>query len=117
MLRKLKPPSKYVLDAIKCIKEHIDTDPLRYKTASQLLEQVSGPNRNAVEKAFKAEYGAGIKHYQVRQRLELSKKYLDAGFTKQLVAHKCFYKSQSAYAAAFKGVFKMTPTEWQALCI
>jgi len=115
MLEKVRPYSKYVLDAIKCIKDHIDTNPLRYKTAAELLEHISGPNRNSVEKAFKRVYGAGIKEYQVRQRLEASKKFLQAGLTKKQVAGKCFYKSQSAYAAAFRKEFKMTPTEYQAV--
>lgn len=115
MLEKVKPYSKYVLDAINGIKQHLDTDPLRYKKASDLLEQVNGPNRNAVEKAFKAVFGAGIKEYQVRRRLEVSKKLLDSGLTKKQVAGKCFYGSQSAYAAAFKKEFGMTPTTWQAL--
>jgi AraC-like DNA-binding protein len=105
----------YVLDAIRRIKQCIDTEPLRYKKASDLLEQISGPNRNAVEKAFKTVYKSGIKEYQVRQRLEASKKFLEAGLTKKQVAGKCFYKSQSAYAAAFKKEFDMTPTKWQAL--
>jgi AraC-like DNA-binding protein len=115
MLEKVRPYSKYVLDAIRCIKQHLDSDPLRYKTASALLEQINGPNRNAVEKAFKAVFGAGIKEYQVRQRLEASKQFLEAGMTKKQVAGKCFYKSQSAYSAAFKKEFQMTPTQWQAL--
>lgn len=115
MLEKVRPYSKYVLDAIRCIKQHIDTEPLRYKTASELLEHVSGPNRNVIEQAFKAVYGAGVKEYQVRQRLEASKKFLEAGLTKKQVAGKCFYKSQSAYAAAFKKEFQLTPTQWQTL--
>jgi AraC-like DNA-binding protein len=49
----------------------------------------------------------------VRQRLEASKKYLAAGLTKKQVAHKCLYRSQSAFAAAFKKEFNMTPTDWQ----
>jgi AraC-like DNA-binding protein len=115
MLEKERPYSKYVLDAIISIKSDIDTDPLRYKTASELLEQLSGPNRNAVEKAFKSVFGAGIKEYQVRQRLEASKKYLEDGLPKKVVAGKCFYRSPSAYAAAFKKKFKMTPTLWQRI--
>ena len=115
MLEKVQPYSKYVLDAIKGIKYHLDTEPLKYKKAADLLEEVCAPNRNATEKAFKAVFGAGIKEYQVRKRLEASKKFLEEGMTKKQVAGKCFYKSQSAYAAAFKKEFNMTPTEWQAL--
>jgi AraC-like DNA-binding protein len=109
----VKLHSKYVLDAIRCIKEHIDDNPFHYKTAADLLNHVSVPNRCAVEKAFKDIYGAGIKEYQVRQRLAASKKFLEEGMTKKLVASKCYYRSQSAFAAAFKKEFKMTPTEWQ----
>lgn len=105
--------SKYVLDAIMCIKQHIDDNPFHYKTATELLNHVSSPNRCAVEKAFKDIYGAGIKEYQVRQRLEASKKFLEKGMTKKLIASKCFYRSQSAFAAAFRKEFNMTPTEWQ----
>ena len=115
MLHKVRPYSKYVLDAIIHIKSLIDNNPLRYKTASELLEKVSGPNRNAVEKAFKDVFGAGIKEYQVRQRLEASKKLLEAGLAKKVIAGKCFYKSPSAYSAAFKKEFKMTPSLWQAI--
>lgn len=108
--------SRYVLCAIETIKQHIDNNPFQHKTATGLLDHVSTPNRNYVEKAFKEVYGAGIKEYQVRQRLEASKKYLEEGLTKKLVAYKCLYSSQSAFAAAFKKEFKMTPTEWQTLC-
>lgn len=114
MLEKVQPYSKYVLDAIRTIKLHIDSDPLKYKKATDLMEAIS-PNRNAVEKAFKAVFGCGIKEYQVRQRLEASKKLLAAGMTKKQIAGKCFYSSQSAYSAAFKKAFGMTPSLWQAL--
>ena len=111
----VRPYSKYVLDAITGIKQHLDTDPFKYKKASDLLEKVCAPNRNTVEKAFKAVFGYGIKEYQVRRRLEASKKFLKTSMTKKQIAGKCFYKSQSAYAAAFKKEFRLTPTEWQSL--
>lgn len=110
-----KPFSKYVLCAIQTIKQHIDNNPICYKTSSSLFDNLSTPNRNIVEKAFKEVYAAGIKEYQVRQRLELSKKLLDEGLTKKQVAHKCLYRSQSSFAAAFKKEYNMTPTEWQLL--
>jgi AraC-like DNA-binding protein len=116
MLREArKPYSRYVLCAIETIKEHLDTNPFQPKTASALLDQLNTPNRNTVEKAFKDVYCSGIKEYQVRQRLEASKIFLEAGMTKKQVAHKCLYRSQSSFAAAFKKVFNMTPTEWQML--
>ena len=116
MLRETRRPySRYVLNAIETIRRHIDINPFQHKTAAALLDQVGAPNRNTVEKAFKDMYGAGIKEYQVRQRLEASKQFLEAGMTKKQVAYKCLYRSQSAFAAAFKKEFNMTPTEWQLL--
>ena len=115
MINSGKPYSKYVLNAVKSIKEHIDADPFQYKTAAAMREQICSPNRNAVEKVFKKVYGASIKGYQLRQRLQASKKFLEEGMSKKMIASKCFYKSQSAYAAAFKKEFGMTPTDWQLL--
>lgn len=114
MLENMKSYSRYMLDAIKNVKQHIDTDPLCYKTAAELLDHVNAPNRNSLEKVFKAIYGTGIKEYLVRKRLEASKKFLEAGMTKKQVAAKCFYRSQSAYTAAFRKEFNMTPTAWQS---
>ena len=115
LMKARKPCSRYVLCAIETIKQHIDNNPFHYKTAAALLDHLSTPNRNSVEKAFKEVYETGIKEYQVRQRLEASKKFLDEGLTKKQVAYKCLYRSQSSFAAAFKKEFKMTPTEWQAM--
>ena len=114
MSKKAKPYSSYVLAAIKCIKEDIENNPFRYKKASDLLVKVRIPHRATVEKAFKEIYQIGIKEYQVKQRLEESKRYLEEGMTKKQVAAKCFYGSQSSFAAAFKKEFKMTPSEWQS---
>ena len=105
--------SLYVLNAIKSVKQHIDANPFHYKRSADLLDHLCMPNRNSVERAFKDVYGAGIKEYQVRQRLEASKEFLSEGMTKKQVASKCFYSSQSAFAAAFRKEFSMTPTAWQ----
>lgn len=112
MVRNVIPRSKYMLDAVRCIKEHIDGNPFQYKTAAALLENVSVANRSAVEKAFKDIYGTGIKEYQVHMRLQAAKQLLENGMTKKLVASKCYYSSQASFCRAFKKVFGITPTEW-----
>jgi AraC-like DNA-binding protein len=110
-----KPYSKYVRDAIKCIGQQIDDNPFKHKTASELLEKFAKPHRSSVEKAFKNVYGKSIKGYQVRQRLEASKRFLEEEMTKKQVAAKCFYSDASTFAAAFKKQFGLTPTEWQSI--
>jgi AraC-like DNA-binding protein len=110
-----KPYSLYLLHAVKSVKQHIEANPFHYKRSAELLDHLCMPNRNSVERAFKDLFGVGIKEYQVRQRLEVSKEFLEEGMTKKQVASKCFYSSQSAFAAAFRKEFNMTPSEWQAL--
>jgi AraC-like DNA-binding protein len=112
MLRNIRPFSKYVLDAVKSIKAHVDSNPFQYKTASALLENVSNPNRSCVEKAFKEVYSTGIKEYQVHMRLEASKQFLESGMTKKQIASKCYYSCQASFCRAFKKAFSLTPTEW-----
>jgi AraC-like DNA-binding protein len=105
--------TRYVLCAIENIKQHIDAHPFHCKTSAELLEHLPSPNRNTVEKAFKKIYGAGIKEYQVRQRLEYSKKWLEKGMSKKQIAAKCLYSGQASFCRAFKKQFSITPTEWQ----
>ena len=113
MLRKAKPYSRYVMVSIETIKNHIDANPFQFKTAADLLDHLTTPNRNAVEKAFKEVYGSGIKQYQVKQRLEASKKFLELAMNMKTITSKCFYKSQTSYCRAFKKAFNVTPTGWQ----
>lgn len=110
-----QPYSHYVLLAIAVIKQTIDDNPLQFKTASELIRNFVAPHRNSLEKAFKVRYGFGIKEYQVKQRLEASKKFLESGMNKKQVAAKCFYSGQSSFCRAFKKEFDITPTEWQNL--
>ncbi|OQP54317.1 hypothetical protein A4H97_22805 [Niastella yeongjuensis] len=104
--------SLYVLTGVEAIKQHLDNNPFEYRTSSELLNKVSEANRKSVEKAFKDIYGCGIKTYHVKQRLEKSKQFLEAGRSIKLVAGACLYKSQSAYSTAFKKAFNITPTQW-----
>jgi AraC-like DNA-binding protein len=107
--------SSYVLNAIIALKEHIDDNPFKFKTAAALLENLNAPNRNSVEKAFKDLYGTRIKEYQVKQRLAQAKNYLQKGVSKKLVATKCMYGSSSAFCTAFRKEFGITPSQWERI--
>jgi AraC-like DNA-binding protein len=109
-----KPYSTHVLVTIAQIKQHIDNNPFQCKKAGELLDRLTNVKRSTLERAFKETYRVGIKKYQVRMRLIASKAMLENGMRKKQVAFKCFYKSPSSFAAAFKKEFKMTPTEWQS---
>jgi len=108
-----KPYSNYALVAIASIKAHIDKDPFRFKKSTDILDHLCTPHRNLAEQAFKAMYGCRIKEYQVKQRLNMAKKYLTEGVAKKTVAKKCYYSSISAFSSAFKKEFGISPTEWE----
>jgi AraC-like DNA-binding protein len=109
-----KPYSMHVLVTIAQVKQHIDNNPFQCKKAGELLDRLTNIKRSTLERSFKETYNVGIKEYQVRMRLEASKAMLENGMSKKEVACKCCYKSPSSFTAAFKKVFKMTPTEWQS---
>jgi AraC-like DNA-binding protein len=117
MLRETrKPYSRNVRITIEAMKQHIDHNPFHCRKALDLLDRLTTPvKRSTLEKAFKDAYGVGIKGYQVTKRLEASKAMLENGLSKKEIAFKCFYRSPSSFAAAFKKEFKMTPSEWQSL--
>ena len=108
-----KPYTNYVLDAIEDIKLHIDKDPFQYKTAKELLKHLCVPHRNIVEKAFKDVYSCRIKEYQVKQRLNMAKKFLAQRMSKKNVATMCYYGSLSAFSTAFRKQFGISPSEWE----
>lgn len=103
----------YILAAIASIKEHIDKDPFKFKGSLDILNDLNSPNRNKLEKAFRAVYGDGIKTYQVKARLNVAKRLIIKGTPKKMIAHKCYYASSSAFTTAFKRQFGMTPSEWE----
>jgi AraC-like DNA-binding protein len=113
MIKKVKPYSRYVIVSIETIKKHIEANPFQFRTAAELLDHLTTPHRNYVERAFKDVYGMGVKQYQVKQRLEESKKFLELAMNMKTITSKCFYKSHTSYSRAFKRAFNVTPTEWQ----
>jgi transcriptional regulator GlxA family with amidase domain len=115
MLKKVKPYSRYVIVSIETIKNHIEANPFQFKTAAELLDHLATPHRNCVERAFKDVYGVGIKQYQVKLRLEASKKFLEFAMNMKTITSKCFYKSHTSFSRAFKRAFNVTPTEWQRM--
>ncbi|OQP48041.1 hypothetical protein A4H97_29840 [Niastella yeongjuensis] len=108
-----RPYSNYVLLAVESIKLHIDKDPFQYQKSSDLLDHLCTPHRNVAEQAFKAMYGCRIKEYQVKQRLNMAKKFLEEGMSKKILADKCYYGSLSAFSTAFKKKFGISPTAWE----
>ena len=107
-----KQYSAYARSAVADLQQHMDKNPVAYKSISALWEARPGDSRSIIEKAFKPITGYRIKEYLIKVRLEHTKQYLRNGMTIKRAAIKCFYKSQSAYCTAFRRYFNQSPTDW-----
>jgi AraC-like DNA-binding protein len=112
---KNNPCTMYVRNAIIQLKEHMDNNPIQYRTCKELLDKTTTVDRKLLEKHFKEVYGCGIKQYHLTKRLELSKNFIREGLPLKLIATKCHYSCQSAFCKAFKKEFNLSPTEWLKL--
>lgn len=105
--------NKYARDAIHGIKTSIDQQPFGKKNIIELALG-AGIGRNLLQKGFKHLFGSKVNEYQKKKRMEAAILVLDQGhFTIQQVASICGYRSQSSFARAFKGIYSITPSEWQ----
>jgi AraC-like DNA-binding protein len=109
-MRNRKKLKKHVVTAIMAAKQIFDhnlgDESTAYKTALKY-----GVCRNVLQKAFKEEYGVGIRDYRLRVRMEKSKGLLAEGKDAKEVSITLRYSNPSAFNNAFKRYFKVTPKE------
>jgi AraC-like DNA-binding protein len=109
-MRNRKKLKKHVVTAITAAKEIFDhnlgDEYTAYKTALKY-----GVCRNVLQKAFKDEYGEGIRDYRLRIRMEKSKDMLAEGKDAKEISITLHYSNPSAFNNAFKRYFKVTPKE------
>ena len=102
-------------EAIHSIKDYIDQHPLEIKTISALIHKThSQIGINLLHQGFRQLYGARIKEYELRKRLEAAAGLLQNDeFTMQEITAKCGYSSQSSFVRAFKDIHGITPGQWR----
>lgn len=104
-----------IQEAIHSIKDYIDQHPLEIKTISALIQKThSQIGINLLHQGFRQLYGASIKEYEIRKRLEAAAHLLQNDeFTMQEITAKCGYSAQSSFVRAFKEVHGITPGQWR----
>ncbi|MBO9200997.1 MULTISPECIES: helix-turn-helix transcriptional regulator [Niastella] len=103
------------LEAIHSVKDYIDQHPLEIKTIEELvLKTHSQIGINLLHQGFRQLFGARIKEYEIRKRLEAAALLLQKDeLTMQEITEKCGYSSQSSFVRAFKEVHGITPGQWR----
>ena len=104
------------LEAIHSIKDYIDQHPLELKTIEELIRKThSQIGINLLHRGFRQLYGARIKEYEIKKRLEAAATLLlQDELTMQEITARCGYSSQSAFVRAFKDVYGITPGQWRS---
>lgn len=104
------------LEAIHSIKDYIDQHPLELKTIEELIRKThSQIGINLLHQGFRQLFGARIKEYEIKKRLEAAGTLLlQDELTMQQITTKCGYSSQSAFVRAFKDVYGITPGQWRS---
>ncbi|OQP45866.1 hypothetical protein A4H97_31990 [Niastella yeongjuensis] len=109
-MRNRKKLKKHVVTAITAAKRIFDHNLGDERTAYR-MSQTHGVCRNVLQKAFKEEYGVGIRDYRLRVRMEKSKAMLAEGKDAKEVSITLRYSNPSAFNNAFKKYWKVTPKE------
>ncbi|MBO9203284.1 MULTISPECIES: helix-turn-helix transcriptional regulator [Niastella] len=109
-MRNRKKLKKHVVIAITAAKQIFDNN-LGDEYTAYRMALTYGVSRNVLQKAFKDEYGAGIRDYRLRIRMEKSKDLLALGKDAKEVSITLHYSNPSAFNNAFKKYYKVTPKE------
>lgn len=105
---------KHILIAVAATVTAIEKDPLDGKTTEEFAI-IANINRKQLQAGFKAVTGMGPKQYRLQQRMLIALSMLKEGKAPiKEIALTCKFKSQRAFATAFKKRFKMTPSEFQS---
>lgn len=99
---------------------HLARDYLRENMAatvsSQALEAVTGIDRFAIARHFRAAFGTSPHRYQIMRRLECSRRMIAQGLCLAETAAAVGFADQSHLTRHFKSSFGITPGRWAAAC-
>jgi len=109
-MRNKKKLKKHVVTAITAAKEIFDKN-LGDEYTAYRMAKTYGVSRNVLQKAFKEEYGKGVRDYRLNIRMEKSKALLLEGKDAKEISITLHYSNPSAFNNAFKKYFKVTPKE------
>lgn len=101
------------IQRIKAVKEMLGHKKMPHITIQELAIE-AGMNRTKLQYGFKQLFGTSIYSYQVQLRMEKAKKLLeDSERPVKQIALLSGYNTISSFSAAFKKIFKLSPSQWR----
>lgn len=86
---------------------------IRIHHTNEELADMIEIDRGALNRAFRLEYGLGMKQYLTRERMEKSKEYLLEGKSIKKVAELVGYKHSATYSYEFRKYYYYSPVDFQ----
>lgn len=100
--------------ALERARDYLDSHP-ESPTASGTLERLTGLDRFAFARQFRAAFGTSPSHYVVMRRLGRARALLALGTALAEVAAACGFADQSHLTRQFHRAYGVTPGRWRAL--
>ena len=100
--------------ALERARDYLDSD-LEAPAASDALERLTGLDRFALARQFRAAFGTSPYHYVVMRRLGRARALLALGTALAEVAAACGFADQSHLTRQFHRAYGVTPGRWRAL--
>lgn len=102
---------RHTLLAAGAFKDLLDDHCANGDCAHQMSARL-GITRNALQNAFKRQYGITIRDYKLKLRMERSRKLLAAGKDIKEISLTLHYTTARAFSFAFKKHYGLTPTAY-----
>jgi len=102
----------HVLQAVVAYKKNLDDHRGALGDSAQKLSEEYGITRNALQQAFKVQYGLTIRDYKLKKRMERSKRMLRAGKDIKDITFQLHYTTVRAFCYAFKKRYGITPSQY-----
>lgn len=100
--------------AAECARQHLDANVETIVDSSE-LEAITGLDRFALARHFRASFGTSPYNYLVMRRLQRARRLLLQGVPLAEAAFDCGFADQSHLTRQFRRAYGVTPGRWRAL--
>jgi AraC-like DNA-binding protein len=111
--RQVSRPTTLDLPALRIVADHLASR--REATSAARLEVLSGLDRYALVRQFKAAYGTTPDRFRVWRQLDRARTAIRQGLPLATVAAEAGFADQSHLTRHFKRAYGLTPGQWRAL--
>jgi AraC-like DNA-binding protein len=107
----VKGSKRYTLKALLAYKKLLDNQNGHGDCTDKVSAQM-GVTRNALQKAFKQQFGYTVRQYKLKVRMKRSRELLAAGKDIKEISYELHYTTIRAFSHAFKRYYGVTPSDY-----